>query len=399
MGKYNFDKAVNRRGSNSAKWDGLPLFKAMGISERADEDTLPMFTADMDFRCPPSVQAEIQKVVDHNLYGYTALHPATNPAYYQAVAGWFRRRHGWEIRPEEILHVDGTITAMRHAVLAYTQPGDGVLVTRPIYPPFVKVIVGTGRTVVDSHLVNKEGHYSIDFEDFERKAAEENTTCFLLCSPHNPTGRIWTDEELTRMYDICARHQVVVVADEIHGDLIRRDAVFHPLATLVDGANLVTCTAANKTFNIAGLKATNVVIQNPQLRQKYAARTGMILLSPFTIAAVIGAYNGGEEWLEELKEYLDGTFDWVLDFVKRRLPRVHCVRPEGTYLLWMDFGGYGLSAEELHQKIYVDANVVLEGGLLFDPELGAGFERICLPTRRTIVKEAFERIANQFEGL
>ena len=192
---------------------------------------------------------------------------------------------------------------------------------------------------------------------------------------------------------------MLVISDEIHGDLIRRDSVYHPLATLVNPSNLVACTAANKTFNLAGLKCTNVVIHNPELRARYAKQIGMIFLSPFTIAATIGAYNGGEEWLEELKAYLDGSFDWTLNFIREKLPKVRCVRPEGTYLLWMDFRDYGLSAQEIRKKIYVDANVVLESGTMFDPEGGDGFERICLSTRRSLIQEAFQRIAREFEGL
>lgn len=396
---YDFDKPIDRRGSYSAKWDGISLFPAMGVSERGDAETLPLFTADMDFQCPESVKTEILKVAEHNLYGYTTLHPELGGPYYEAVINWFHRRHGWDIHPEEIQYVDGTITAIRHAVLAFSKPGDGVLINRPIYTPFTKIIQGTGRQVVNSPLINTDGYYTVDFDDFERKAALPTTTCCILCSPHNPTGRVWSKDELVRMYDICTRHHVLVIVDEIHGDLIRRDQVFLPLGTLVDGDNMVICTAANKTFNMAGLKATNVVIKNPDLRQRYAAQTGMVFLSPFTIAATIGAYNGGEEWLEQLKTYLDGSFDWTLQFIQEHLPKVKCVRPEGTYILWMDFRGYGLSAEEIHTKIYRDANVVLEGGTMFDPEGGSGFERICLSTRRAIIQEAFQRIARQFDRL
>lgn len=397
---YNFDENVNRRGTYSAKWDGVPLFPYIGVSERGDEDTLPLFTADMDFRCPNAVKEEIMKVAEHNLYGYTALHPALGMRYYQAVAGWFKKRHQWEIALDEILYVDGTVNAIRHALLAFSKAGDGVMINCPIYTPFMKTIQGTGRKIVNSPLVNHDGYYEIDFEDFEKKAALPDTTCFILCNPHNPTGRIWSDEDLIRMYDICTRNQVLVIADEIHGDLIRRDHVFHPLATLVDPQNLVACTAANKTFNLAGLKATNVVIKNPVLREKYYQQTGMIFMSPFTIAATIGAYSeDGENWLEQLKEYLDGTIDWTLNFIHENLPKVKCVRPEGTYILWMDFRDYGLTPEEIRRKIYVDANVVLESGKQFDPEHGGGFERICLSTRRSLVQEAFQRIAREFQGL
>ena len=396
---YDFDQPVERRGTYSAKWDGVPMFPAMGLSERGDGDTLPLFTADMDFRCPDSVREEILKVAQHNLYGYTLLHPALGSAYYDAVRGWFERRHGWKIRPEESLYVDGTVTAIRHALLAFSQPGDGVLINRPIYTPFTTAILSTGRRVVNSQLRNENGRYTIDFADFEEKAARPDTRCMILCNPHNPTGRIWSDEDLVRMYEICTRNGVLVISDEIHGDLIRRDSVYHPLATLVDGANLVACTAANKTFNLAGLKATNVIISDPDLRRRYEKQIGQVFLSPFTIAATIGAYNGGEEWLEQLKTYLDGTIDWTVEFIRQNLPKVRCVRPEGTYILWMDFRGYGLSAGEIRRKIYQDANVVLESGRMFDPDGGDGFERICLSTRRALIQEAFQRIARQFEGL
>lgn len=397
--QFDFDEVVNRRGTNSAKWDAGTMLIKMGITERFDEDTLPLFTADMDFHCPPSVKEEIQKVVDFNLYGYTAVHPSFNTEYFAAVTGWMKRRHGWEVRPEEIQYVDGTVTAIRHALLAFSKPGDGVLINRPVYTPFTTVIQATGRKVVNSPLINTEGYYTIDFEDFERKAALPDTACCIFCSPHNPTGRVWSDAELIRVYDICRKHNVILIADEIHGDLIRRSSVFHPLATITDGKNLITCTAANKTFNLAGLKATNVIIQDEDLRQRYSRQVGLIFPSPVTLAATIGAYNGGDVWLEELKEYLDGTVDWVLDFCRTNLPKMRCVRPEGTYILWMDFRGYSLTAEEIRKKIYVDANVVLEGGREFDPEKGAGFERICLSTRRSLVQEAFERIARQFKNL
>lgn len=396
---YNFDAKIERKDTYSAKWDGFPMFKAIGISERVDENTLPLFTADMDFQCPDSVKEEILKTAEHNLYGYTTLHPSMGGRYYKAVKSWFQRRYHWNINQEEIVYVDGTISAIRHAILAFTKQNDGVIINRPIYPPFTKVIQETGRKVVNNALINKDGYYEFDFEDFERKAAFPETTCFLLCSPHNPTGRIWKDEELIRLYEICKRHQVLIVSDEVHCDLTRSEMIYHPIATLVDGENLIACTAANKTFNIAGLKATNVIIKNEILRKKYQEQIGMIFLSPFTIAATVGAYNGGEEWLEQLKKYLDCSFDWVLNFIHRRLPKVKCICPESTYVLWMDFREYGLSDEEIHKKIYVDANVVLEDGIKFDPENGKGFQRICLSTRLELIQEAFERIAREFEGL
>lgn len=393
---FDFDEVIDRRGTNSMKWDTGPRYMGRLVTDRFDKDTISLYTADMDFRCPPSVRDEVMKVAEHNIYGYTMLSPDVDTTYYDAVINWFGERMDWHISPEDIYYVDGTIEAVKLAMFAFTEPGEGVMLNRPIYTPFTRCIKGTGRQVVNSQLINIDGYYTVDFDDFEEKAAHENTKMFILCHPHNPTGRVWTDEELTRMYNICTQHGVVVVSDEVHGDLTRKDVEFHPIATLVDGKNLITCTSASKTFNLAGLKPTNVIVSDPDLKRIYCRFVGMKMPSPFTVAAVIGAYNGGGGWLDQLRDYLDGTIDWVINFCKENLPKMKCVRPEGSYILWMDFGDYGLSAEEIHKKIYVDANVLLEGGNLFDPDQGDGFERACLSTRRALIREAFERIAAQF---
>lgn len=400
--KYNFDEVIERQGTFSMKWDYAEFLKTYGITERFDENTIPVHAADMDFRCAQPISDALRRLSEHNIYGYTAVFPyGIGLKYYEAVTHWFKRRHNWTILPEEVIYINGTVEAVKLAIEAFTEKGDGVLINRPIYSPFAMVILKTGRVVVNSQLRNNnnDGYYTIDYEDFEAKAADAKTRLFILCNPHNPTGRIWTDEELIRMAGICRKHGVSIVADEIHGDLIRQGMECHPLASVVDPKGILTCTAVNKTFNLAGLHATNVVIQDPDLRKKFMDSIGWIMPNPFTVAAVIAAYNEGEEWLEQLREYLDGNIDWALDFLKNRMPRVKCFRPEGTYIMWMDFRGCGLSAQEIHHKIYIDANVVLEGGAMFDPDHGDGFERICVSTRRSLLQEVFERIALQFDGL
>lgn len=398
--KYNFDEVIDRKGTFSMKWDYAEFLKTYGITERFDEETIPVHIADMDFRCAQPISDALKKLAEHNIYGYTAVFPnGVGLKYYEAIVRWFKKRHEWTIRPEEIVYVNGTVEAVKLAIHAFTEKGSGVLINRPIYSPFAMVIQKAGRVVVNSQLRNNDGYYTIDFEDFEAKAADIKTKLFILCHPHNPTGRIWNDEELIRMAAICKKHGVIIVADEIHGDLIRKDLAFHPLASVADPKGVLTCTAVNKTFNLAGLHATNVVIQDPNLRMKFVNSIGWIMPNPFTVAAVIAAYNDGEEWLEQLREYLDGNIDCVLDFLREKMPKVKCLRPEGTYIMWMDFRKYGLSAQEIHRKIYIDANVVLEGGALFDPDYGDGFERICVPTPRAVLEEVFERIARQFERL
>ena len=392
---YDFDRPVDRRGTYSMKWDGPSLMESFfpGIGE-CEKEPLCVFTADMDFQCAESIREELQKIVDRNLYGYTGLAPTAEVCkpYYDAVTGWFKRHYGWEIDPETIVYTPGTVNAVDIAIKTFSKEGEGVLINPPIYGPFAMSIEGAGRKVVRSPLINTGGYYTVDFAGFEEKAKDPNTKIFILCSPHNPTGRIWTPEELRRMYGICTANGVVVVTDEIHGDLIRKGETFHPMATVVDGKNLVSCTAANKTFNLADLKTTNVVIRDPEMRAQYSKSLGFTFPNIFTIAATIGAYNGGQEWLDQVRDYLDGTIDWVLDFVKEKMPRVKIRRPEGTYVLWMDFRGYGLTPDEVNDRILKKAGVVLERGEMFDQELGAGFQRICVPTQRAVIQECFRRM-------
>lgn len=395
--KYNFDEVINRKGTYSMKWDGGEWIKSFGITERFDEETIPVFTADMDFQSPQPVIDALHKVVDHNMFGYSAH--IFVPEYYEAIIKWFKEKRNWEIKKEEITYVNGTVEALKLAIEAFTDKGDGVIIQRPVYGPFTSTIIKTHRTIVNNQLINNDGYYTMDFDDLEEKAKDPNTKMLLLCNPHNPVGRIWSVEELQKLSEICRKNDILIVADEIHGDLLRVEKTFTPMASVADNSNIITCTAVNKTFNLAGLQCTNVIIANSNLREIFNDYIGFILPSPFAIGALIAAYNEGDDWLNQILEYIDGNIDWILGFLKERMPKVKCFRPEATYIMWMDFGAYGLTPEEIHKKIYVDANVVLEGGSMFDPNLGQGFERICVPASRTVIEEVFNRIAKQFEGL
>jgi cystathionine beta-lyase len=394
--KYNFDEIVNRRGTYSLKWDGGDMIKEFGITERYDEETIPLFTADMDLPVPQPLVEALHKTVDHRIFGYSVF----PEEYYEAIQSWFLKRHDWKIDKEQIVYSPGTVHALNAAVKALTQPGDGVIIQRPVYPPFTGAIEGNNRVVVNNALIrNEDGTYSIDFEDFEEKAKDEKTKMFILCHPHNPTGRIFTVLELKKLAEICHRHHVVIVADEIHGDLVRKGKQFVPLAKAAEQTDhIITCTAINKTFNVAGLHCTNVIITDPDLRAAYATELGMQLGSPFAISALISVYNDGEEWLEQLKDYIDGTMELVKSFFAERMPEVKVVIPEGTYVMWLDFSGYRISAEEIHDRIYNKANVILEDGGMFGEE-GALYQRICIPSPRPIIQEALERIAKEFEDI
>lgn len=395
--KYDFDEIINRKGTGSIKWDHGDILKFMGYAERFDDDTLPLFVADMDIAVPPAIVEAMHRTADQRIYGYSM----PLPAYYESVINWFKRRHDWDIKAEEILFCPGTIHSFGVAIRAFTDPGDGVIIQRPLYYPIAVSIEENGRVAANNQMkVNDEGYYEPDLEDFVKVAQNPENRLFILCNPHNPSGRIFSNTELKALSRICKENNVVILADEIHGDLIRQDQIFTPMMKVADDIDhILTCTAINKTFNTAGLHATNIVVSNPELRKIFQKELGMIMPSPFTANAVIAAYNECEDWLEGLKTYLDGTIDWVMDFLKQEMPRVKFAHPEGTYVFWMDFRGYGISAEEIRKRIYVDANVVLESGLLFDPDQGAGFERICLSSPRSMIKEAFHRIAEQFKDL
>ncbi|WP_338472240.1 MalY/PatB family protein [Niallia sp. XMNu-256] len=394
--KYNFDEMVNRRNTYSVKWDGGQYIKAAGITERYDEETLPLFTADMDLPVPQPVIDALHRTVDNRIFGYSVF----PDEYYEAIQNWFKRRHNWDIQKEEIIYCPGTVYATDVAIRAFTAPGDGVIIQRPVYPPFTRSIIESGRKVINNPLrYDENGYYSIDFEDFEEKAKDENTKMFILCNPHNPTGRIFKTEELKKISQICADHNVLIVADEIHGDLIRREQTFVPIAKVAEqNDHIITFTAINKTFNLAGLHTTNVVISNPELRKTFSNHIDIKSPTPFAISALIAAYNEGEDWLEQLLDYLDGTMEWVVQFLAEKMPKVKVRIPEGTYVMWMDFSGYGISPKEVHDRIYNRANVLLQDGRMFGDE-GRDFQRICIPSPRPMIQEAFERIVREFEDL
>lgn len=397
--KYNFDEIIDRRHekySYSMKWGQGPFVADMVGVQEVKEYSIPLFTADMDFRCAQPILDALEGVVKHGIFGYSRQEFAKG--YYDAIIHWFEKRRNWKIKEDEIVYVNGTVEAIKQIIIAFTNPGDGVIIQRPVYGPFSGVINQTKRNIVNNALVEKaNGYYEMNFEDLERKAADENNKILLLCNPHNPVGRIWNKEELQKVSDICERNNVLIVVDEIHGDLIRKSEEFHPMATLVHNSKLITCTAVNKTFNLAGLHATNLVISDKNIREHLKESMGFIGPSPFTLAATIAAYTEGEEWLEQLLDYLDDNIDFVINYLKEYMPKAKCRRPEGTYILWIDLREYNLSAKEIHRRIYEEAGVLLEGGELFDPEHGAGFERICVPSPRPLLEEALKRISAVFE--
>lgn len=390
---YNFDEVISRKGTHSVKWEAGELLKEFGITERFDDETISLFVADMDFQCPQPVLDALHKRVDTMMFGYST--PSTSPDYTDAIRGWFKRRHKWDIAAESILYCPGTVEALHIAIRAYTNVGDGVIIQRPVYAPFTSSIEDNDRAVVNNSLIHTDGYYTINFDDLEAKAKDPKNRLFILCSPHNPVGRVWTPDELTRMAEICLANDIILVADEIHGDLVRKGVTHYPLLSLVADDRLIACTATNKTFNMAGLHCSNIIINNPEMREAFKKKLGFKAPSPFSISAIIAAYNEGEDWLAKVNDYIDGNLTFMQTFLAEHMPQVKFLMPEGTYIGWLDFSGYGLSPEEVHDRIYIRANVCLEDGDMFGDE-GRPFQRICVPSPRPLLQQALERIADQF---
>lgn len=389
--KYNFDTVIDRRHTPSVKWGCGAQTKEWSYTERFDDNTISLFAADMDFRCPQPILDSLSNVVQHGIFGYSGT--AGLPEYNQAICRWFQRRHGWEIEPESIISCNTATEALDIAIRAYSKEGDGILITRPVYGPFTDAILKNNRKVVNSQLVDHDGYYTMDFDDIEEKAKDKRVTMFALCSPHNPAGRVWSQDELSRLADICQRNNVILVSDEVHCEFVRAGVSFLTAAKVGKSENTVIITGINKTFNCAGLGAAHVMIADESLRQKFIKVQGMSLSNPFAIAAVIAGYTQGDEWIEQVNTYIEDTIDWVIGYAKENLPGVRIRKPEGTYILWADFRGTGLSDIEIHNRIYNRANVCLDSGTGYDPSKGGGFERICIPAPRAIIKEAFERIS------
>ena len=383
--KYDFDRVIERRGTGSLKWDAVE--RSTGVA-----DALPLWVADMDFTAPDAVLDALRARVEHGIFGYTVK----TESCYRAIIGWMKRRHGWEIERDWILFSPGVVPALNLAVQAYTQPGDRVIVQTPVYYPFSTAVVNNGRELVRNTLTEEDGTYRIDFDNFEQ-SVDGRTRLLIFCSPHNPVGRVWTRDELEKLAEICVRHRLVIVSDEIHADLVMKGHIHLPLATISPAvASLtVTCTAPNKTFNVAGLQAGNVIISSPELRDRFRAvltNAGLAMANIFALVATEAAYDHGEEWLARLLGYLHDNYTFLRAFVEQRMPRVKVTPLEGTYLVWLDFRGCGLGDPELKTLLLQRAGVWLDAGPMFGPG-GEGFQRINVACPRSVLAQALERIA------
>jgi len=392
-----FDTEIDREGTNSVKWE---YHNHGGVSQRWDkasrrygaDRTLAMWVADMDFRCPEPVLQALRDRVEHGIFGYSNK----TDSYLDAVAAWFARRQDWAVERDWIVTAPGVVPALNVVVRGFTQPGDKVIVQRPVYYPFFRVTNNNGAEVVSNGLVYENGTYRMDLEDLERKAADPKAKLLILCSPHNPTGTVWGADDLRAVAEICARNGVLVVADEIHGDLMHPGVRFTPFATLGDVAanNTIVCTAPSKTFNLAGLHTSNIIIPNKDIRerfQKALAVQSMPGMSPFGIVATEAAYREGEPWLDAVMEYIAGNARRMVEFFSDELPEFKVVQPQGTYLLWFDCRSLGLDQDALEDLMLNKAKIYFDEGYIFGPE-GAGFERINIACPRPLLDDALVRM-------
>lgn len=380
--KYDFDKTIDRRATNSYKWDSAP------------EGVLPMWVADMDFRTAPAIIDALQKRVAHGIFGYTRV----PDAYYDAVTSWFSRKHGWDIDREWIIYTSGVVPAVSAVIKALTVPGDKVIVQTPVYNCFFSSIRNNGCEIVSNPLRRTADTYEMDFDALERCAADPRAKVMLLCNPHNPAGRVWTPDELTRLGNICLRNGVTVVADEIHCELVYQGFKYTPFASLSDAFlhRSVTCVSPSKAFNIAGLQIANIVAFDNDLRSRIdkAININEVCdVNPFGVAATIAAYNEGEEWLNQLVDYLHGNYEAMAEFCRRELPEFPITRLEGTYLVWMDCSSLGMPSDALEHALLDDARLWLNAGTMYGAE-GEGYMRWNIACPRSVMLDGLNRFLN-----
>lgn len=380
--KYDFDKTIDRRATNSYKWDSAP------------EGVLPMWVADMDFRTAPAIIDALQKRVAHGIFGYTRV----PDAYYDAVTSWFSRRHGWDIDREWIIYTSGVVPAVSAVIKALTVPGDKVIVQTPVYNCFFSSIRNNGCEIVSNPLRRTADTYEMDFDALERCAADPRAKVMLLCNPHNPAGRVWTPDELTRLGNICLRNGVTVVSDEIHCELVYQGFKYTPFASLSDAFlhRSVTCVSPSKAFNIAGLQIANIVAFDNDLRSRIdkAININEVCdVNPFGVAATIATYNEGEEWLNQLVDYLHGNYEAMVEFCQRELPEFPITRLEGTYLVWMDCSSLGMPSDALEHALLDDARLWLNAGTMYGAE-GEGYMRWNIACPRSVMLDGLNRFLN-----
>lgn len=387
---YDFDKVIDRHGTNCLKFD---FAKERG----KNGDELSLWVADMDFQVAKPITDALQAQVNHGIYGYTEV----KYDYFEIVKNWFKDNFDWDIKKGSLVKTPGVVYAIAMAVKAFTKEGEAVIIQQPVYYPFSEMIIANNRKLVNSPLVLKDGRYEIDFEDFEKKIVENNVKLFILCSPHNPVGRVWSVEELKRIGDICIKHDVVIFSDEIHADFVYEPNKHHVFASLGESyaANSVIATAPSKSFNIAGLQVSNIFIENKKLRDAFRneiVKSGYSQLNTMGLVAARAAYESGKEWLDEVRAYIKDNLIFFRDYLKENIGELSLIEPEGTYLVWVDFRKLGLSEKQREDLIVNKAKLWIDSGAMFGVD-GEGFERFNIACPRSYLKKALDSLKKAVE--
>ncbi len=390
MGKYNFDHVIERRGTACQKWDNLG--KVFG-----DPDILALWKADMDFKAPPEVIERLKKRLDHGIFGY----PNRPDDFYDAIISWMSRRHGWDIKKEWICHSPGVTPSLVFSMLAMTRPGDRVVIQSPIYAPFYHIIEENGRRITDNPLVLDNGRFFMNLDDLKAKL-NSRVKMLFLCNPHNPSGRVWQKRELEEIAEICLKNNITIVSDDVHSDIVYKGNKHIPIASISRDIEerTITSFSPSKTFNLAGFRSAVVVIPNKDLRDRYNDLiSGMHLagVTVFGAEAIAAAYSTGEEWLEELIEYLSGNLRFVEEFLRENIPAIKLIKPEGTYVPLIDFRELGLSSEELQKFLVHKAGVGMNNGAEFG-KVTEGFARMTIAAPRSTITEGLNRIKTAIEN-
>lgn len=388
--KYNFDKKIDRRNNNSTKWSGM---KGGFISN----DLLPFWIADMDFEICPNISESMKKVLDQNIFGYVN----TEKSYFESACNWTEKRYGYSINPETLVHTSGVVLSLVLAVELLTCEDDNIMISSPAYPPFYDCVLDNNRKLFLNELIIKDNKYVIDFEDFENQIVENNIKWYILCNPHNPTGRVWSRNELKKIADLCLKHNVRVISDEVWRDLVFKDYKYTPFASLSKEVEeiTITCFSASKTFNLAGLQASFISIPKENEREKFKkelAKYHIARNNSFSVAAVETAFSEGEEWLSQLLDYLESNLNYLSDFIQENLPKIKFIRPEGTYVVWLDFSEYKI--DDINLYLQENAKVALNKGEAFDKNC-KDFARINIACPRYQLEDGLNRIKEALNRL
>ena len=385
-----FDQQTDRHNTASSKWDQTKhLF--------GDQDVLPMWVADMDFMSPPAVIQALQKRAAHGIYGYT-IRPQS---YYDSIINWMNRRHQWEIPQDWIAHSPGVVTSLSILISTLTEPGDKVILQSPVYPPFYDVISRNDRVIEENQLVLENGSYRMDFETLARQLTDPLVKLLLLCSPHNPVGRVWTKDELRRVGELCIENDVKVISDEIHCDLVFRGYQHIPFASVDEtfAQQSITCIAPTKTFNLAGLQTSSVIVADSEIRHRFNAKLKTLSIHEenyFAGIAAEAAYDQGEKWLEELLIYLEDNVTSATEFIAKHIPSVEVIRPEGTYLLWLDCRSLNMDTKKMKEALFKKAKLGVNMGISYGAN-GEGFIRVNIACPRALLEEGLLRLKKAFE--